>query len=112
MNNNSIFVELVYALLLKIKLTTVCTRWPWLESSCSTKKFDEVTLDINVVVKTAIIYLLIYLFIGEFVSGAWLRLFFEALCFGLSQTQKKKVCISRRLCLLFFFPAQLQTAWV
>lgn len=48
---------------------------------------------INVVVKTAIyflIYLFTYLFIGKFVSGAWLKLFFEALCFGLRQTQKKK----------------------
>lgn len=54
---------------------------------------------INVVVKT-IIYLFITDLLQEFVSGAWLKLFFEALCFGLDQTSKK-VFISRRPCLHF-----------
>lgn len=70
-------------------------------------------LVIKVVVKTAIIYLFTYLFIGEFVSassGAWLKLFFEALCFGLRQTQEKKKSLSPEG-FVFFFPAQLQTAW-
>lgn len=60
-------------------------------------------LVMNVVVKTAIIYIFTYLFIGEFVSGAWLKLFFEALCFGLRQTQKKKKSLYLQKALSSFF---------
>lgn len=72
---------------------------------------QKVVMVINVVVKTAIyflIYLFTYLFIGKFVSGAWLKLFFEALCFGLRQTQKKKKSLSPEGS-VFYFPEQLQT---
>lgn len=99
-NNMNIYVELVCASLHRIRLNTVCTDWPSLESSCSIETLEsyagyECCSENS---HYLYIYLLIYWGICQWSLA---KTFLWGSLFWSSPDPEKKVSISRRLCLLF-----------